>query len=110
LLVLINLIIHDIFGWCVVIEISGESCTFTYTNILVRVKNLSIMLIIPILISSTYVISSFEILTKFSCSTNGNASQSLSSVNYTFMHLLFQLAWSLVTIDTVNELIVFVDL
>jgi len=50
-LVLTNLIIQDIFGWCVVIEISGESCTFTYTNIIVRVWNLGIMLMTPILIS-----------------------------------------------------------
>jgi len=51
LLVLINLIIQYIFGWCVVVEIWGESCTFTYTIIIVRVWNLCIMLISPILIS-----------------------------------------------------------
>ncbi len=51
MLVLSNLIIQDMFGWCVVVEIWGESCTFTYTITIVRVWNLCIMLISPILIS-----------------------------------------------------------
>jgi hypothetical protein len=39
------------FGWCIVIEQSGASCTLAYTNIIVRMWNLSIVLTMPILIS-----------------------------------------------------------
>ena len=50
-LILINFIIQGIFGWCVVIEDIGSSCTLSYTNIIVRVWNITIILISPILIN-----------------------------------------------------------
>jgi hypothetical protein len=45
------LIIQDVFGWCIVIEQSGASCTLAYTNIIVRLWNLIIVLAMPIVIS-----------------------------------------------------------
>jgi len=51
LLLLTNLIIQDVFDWCIVTETPGSSCTLTYTNIVVRIWNLIIMLITPIVIS-----------------------------------------------------------
>jgi hypothetical protein len=51
LLVLINLIIQDILGWCIVNEKLGSSCTLSYTNIIVRIWNMIILLTIPTLIS-----------------------------------------------------------
>jgi hypothetical protein len=42
---------QGVFGWCIVIEQSGASCTLAYTNIIVRTWNLIIVLTMPILIS-----------------------------------------------------------
>ena len=36
LLLLSNIIIQDVFGWCIVRESVGSSCSLTYTNIVVQ--------------------------------------------------------------------------
>ena len=64
--ILINLIIQDIVGWCVVLEETGSSCTLSYTNIGVRIWNMIIILIIPILISFYMLSQSFQYLKKTS--------------------------------------------
>jgi len=51
LLILINMIIQQNFGWCVVIEKAGLSCSLGYTNIAVRVWNIIFMFFLPIMIS-----------------------------------------------------------
>jgi hypothetical protein len=50
-LVLFNLIIQDRFGWCILTEQAGASCSLSYTNNIVRIWNLAVVLILPILIS-----------------------------------------------------------
>jgi hypothetical protein len=62
LLVLINLIIQNIFAWCVVTEEIGSSCSLAYTNIEIRIWNLTIVLVMPILISFYMLIKSLYYL------------------------------------------------
>jgi hypothetical protein len=50
-LILLNLIIQDIFGWCILTEQVGASCSLSYTNNIVRIWNLTVVLILPIPIS-----------------------------------------------------------
>jgi len=45
------MIIQQNFGWCVVIEKSGSSCSLGYTNIAVRVWNIIFIFLLPIIIS-----------------------------------------------------------
>jgi hypothetical protein len=118
LLVLINLIIQDIFGWCIVIEISGESCTFTYTNVIVRVWNLGIMLITPILISFYMLYRALHFL------QNSHAQQVILRRNHhrqLIIHsCIFYSIWltlwfpfmfiTYLGVDGINEFIVFVAL
>ncbi len=49
--ILLNLIIQDIFGWCILTEEVGASCSLSYTNNIVRIWNLTVVLTLPILIS-----------------------------------------------------------
>jgi hypothetical protein len=49
--ILFNLIIQDIFGWCILTEQAGASCSLSYTNNMVRIWNLTVVLTLPILIS-----------------------------------------------------------
>jgi hypothetical protein len=118
LLVLVNMIIQDIFGWCVVLEIPGESCTFTYTNIIVRVWNLGIMLITPILISFYMLFQTLYFL------QNSHAQQVLLRRNHhrqlTIHSGIFYSIWLTLWfplmiiiylgVDAINESIVFVAL
>jgi hypothetical protein len=60
LLILANLIIQNAFGWCVVIEKAGASCSLSYTNIPVRVWNMTVVLFTPILISFYMVFCSLN--------------------------------------------------
>lgn len=46
-----NFIVQHVFGWCIVTETSGESCTLTYTNVIVKIWNILIVLTVPIVIS-----------------------------------------------------------
>jgi hypothetical protein len=48
---LLNLIIQDVFGWCILTEQTGASCSLSYTNNIVRIWNLTVMLTLPILIN-----------------------------------------------------------
>jgi hypothetical protein len=112
------MIIQDIFGWCVVLEIPGESCTFTYTNIIVRVWNLGIMLITPILISFYMLFQTLYFL------QNSHAQQVLlrrnhhrqliihSSIFYSiWLTLWFPLMIiTYLGVDAINESIVFATL
>jgi hypothetical protein len=50
-LILLNLIIQDIFGWCILTEQAGASCSLSYKNNIVRIWNLTIVLTLPILTS-----------------------------------------------------------
>jgi len=112
------LIIQDIFGWCIVIEISGESCTFTYTNIIVRVWNLGIVLITPILISFYMVYRALHFL------QNSHAQQVILRrnhhrqliINSCIFYSIWLTLWfpfmfiTYLGVDGINEFIVFAAL
>ena len=51
ILILLNLIIQHVSGLCVLAIQTGSSCSLTYTNNIVRVWNLGVVLIAPIAIS-----------------------------------------------------------
>jgi hypothetical protein len=50
-MILLNLIIQDIFHWCIVTEPVGASCTVSYTNDITRIWNVTVVLILPIFIT-----------------------------------------------------------
>ncbi|CAF0929630.1 unnamed protein product [Adineta steineri] len=61
-LVAINLIIQQSFGWSVLYSIPGSSCNVSFTNIPVQVWNISIILVIPILLSFCLLFRAFRFL------------------------------------------------
>jgi len=116
LLVLTNLIIQDVFGWCIVIEKSGASCTLAYTNIIARMWNLIIVLTMPILISFYMLFRAMHFL------QNSHAQQVLMRRNHhhrLIIHsFIFYSIWLclwlplmiiiLLDVDDINESISFV--
>ncbi len=116
LLILINLIIQDVFGWCVVFEQTGSSCTLSYTNIVVRIWNMTIILIMPILISFSMLFQAYRYLKKI------NAGQMVVRRNHhhqlIIQSLIFYSMWAIfwlplmiviyLDITAVNELIYFI--
>jgi hypothetical protein len=116
--VLLNLIIQDIFGWCVVIEKAGASCNLLYTNSLVKIWNLTIVLILPILISFYMVIRALYSLQSV------HAQQAMVRRNHhhqLIIHsLIFYSIWLilwlpamvmiLINVDDMNEFIMFAAL
>ncbi len=50
-LILLYFLIQNMFSWCIVSEEAGASCSLSYTNNIVRIWNLTIVLTLPILIS-----------------------------------------------------------
>jgi hypothetical protein len=118
LLILANLIIQNVFGWCVVIEKAGASCSLSYTNIPVRVWNMAVVLFTPILISFYMVFRSLNYI------KTTNAQQIMLRRNHhrqliidTFIFysiwLILWLPWMILTyldIDDQNELIAYVTL
>jgi len=50
-LIMINMIVQQSLGWCVVIEEFGSSCSLAYNNIGVRVWNEIVLVTLPIMIS-----------------------------------------------------------
>ncbi|CAF0929663.1 unnamed protein product [Adineta steineri] len=61
-LVAINLIIQDILGWSVLYSIPGSSCNVSFTNIPIQVWNMTIMLVIPIVLSFCLLFRAFRFL------------------------------------------------
>ena len=59
LLIFFNLCVQAAFDWCVVTREAGASCSVSYTNNVVRIWNLVVVTIVPILISFLFVSSNF---------------------------------------------------
>jgi len=109
---------QDIFGWCLVTEISGESCTLRYTNIVIRVWNMCVILITPLVISFCMLYRALYFL------QNSHAQQVILRRNHhrqLIIHsCIFYSIWlslwsplmiiSYLGVDAINESIVFVSL
>jgi hypothetical protein len=76
MLILLNLIIQDIFGWCILTEEAGASCSLSYTNNIVRIWNLTVVLALPILISFYMLTRAFHFL------KNSHAQQAMVRRNH----------------------------
>ncbi len=116
LLLLANFIIQNVFGWCIVTETPGSSCTLTYKNIIIRIWNLIMVLITPILISFSMLSRALYFL------HNTHAQQVIMRRNHhrrliihsCIFYSIWLSLWSpfmiIIYLDanTINELIVFI--
>jgi hypothetical protein len=114
-LILLNFLIQNMFSWCIVSEEVGASCSLSYTNSIVRIWNLAIILILPILISFSMLARALYFL------QNAHAQQTIVRRNHhrrLIIHsLIFYSIWlslwsplmivNFLDLDNINESIVF---
>jgi hypothetical protein len=116
LLILANLIIQNIFGWCIVIEETGASCSVSCTNIPVRVWNMTVVLFTPILISFYMVFCSLNYIKnthaqQIMMRRNHHRQLMIHSLIFYSIWLVLWIPWMIVSyldIDDKNEFIAYV--